>query len=269
MWAALPLSLRLGLGVLLALVCAFLVAPILVVVATSFTGEDFVAFPPRDLGLRWYYELLASRDFMSSLAVSLQIAAVSAFVSSIIGTAAALALVRGNLPGREAIQAALLSPLALPGLVLGVAILQLVAAAGWRSNMTTLVLGHVLITSPYVVRLASASLVSFDPKIELAAMNLGATRLGAFLRVTLPNILPGVVGGALFAFIVSFEDVNVSLFLSSPDVMTLPVRIFVLVTQESSPIASAAGSVLTVIVLALALATDRLFGLQRAMGKGA
>jgi putative spermidine/putrescine transport system permease protein len=250
-----------------ALVCLFLAAPILVVLLSSLTAADYVSFPPVGVSLRWYAEVLQSDEFATSLLVSLQVATVVAILASVIGVLAGLAIVRFRFIGRDFLNALFLSPLVIPAIVLGAAILQLYARAGIASSLFSLILGHLLIAAPYAIRLACTSLSGFDRKLELAAQNLGASPLKAFFRVTLPIVFPGIAGGAAFAFIISFEDVNLALFLSSAQTVTLPVRIFTYMSQESSPVISAAGSLLTIIVLVLALLIDRLVGLRRAFGK--
>ena len=179
---------------------------------------------------------------------------------------AALALNRLVFRGRDVLNALFLSPLVVPGIVLGAAVLQLYANTGVASSTNALILGHLAIATPYTIRLTTASLIGFDMRLELAARNLGATPFTAFRRITLPIILPGISAGIAFAFIVSFEDVNLALFLAGPQSITLPVRIFGYMSQESSPIIGAAGSLLALIVLALALLIDRLVGLRKAFG---
>lgn len=254
------------LGAFVALVALFLLGPLIVVFLSSLTAAEYVSFPPEGLSLRWYAETFRSDEFVGSLLVSLRIAAIVAVVAGTIGVLAALALARWRFPGRDALNALFLSPLVVPGIVLGAAILQLYAHTGIASSTTALILGHVAIATPYAIRLTTASLVGLDAKLELAARNLGATPFTAFRRVTLPLILPGIAAGVAFAFIVSFEDVNLALFLAGPQSTTLPVRIFGTMSQESSPVVGAAGSLLALIVVGLALLIDRLVGLRTAFG---
>lgn len=254
------------LGLYTLLVCLFLLSPLLVVFLSSLTAAEYVSFPPVGISLRWYIDVFRSDEFLSSLFTSFRIAAIVAVLATAIGVTAALVMVRTRFFGRDFLSAVFLSPLVVPGIVLGAAILQLYARTGIASSMTSLVLGHLAIATPYAIRLTAASLVGFDLRLELAARNLGATPFVAFRRVTLPIILPGISAGAAFAFIVSFEDVNLALFLSGPQSITLPVRIFGYMSQESSPIISAAGSLLAVIVLVAALIIDRLVGLKKALG---
>jgi len=250
-----------------ALACVFLLAPIAVVFLSSLTAANYVSFPPAGLSLRWYRAVFQSDEFVDSLLISLEVAAVVAVLATVLGLLSAVALTRFPFAARDVVNALFLSPLAIPGIVLGAAILQFYAATGQASSVMALVLAHLVIATPYVIRLAAASLIGFDHRLELAAQNLGATPLVAFRRITAPILLPAILGGAAFAFIVSFEDVNLALFLASPKSTTLPVRIFTYLSQESSPIISAAGSVLSILILAMAVVLDRLIGWRAALAK--
>ena len=249
------------------LTCVFLVVPIAVVFLSSLTAADYVTFPPQGISARWYLEVFFNDEFTGALLVSLKIALISSAFAGIIGVLAAIGIVRLNFYGRDLLNALFVSPLMVPGVVLGVAILQLYARSGVASSTVSMVLGHVAIGTPYTMRLMVGALVGFDRNLERAAQNLGASPFLAFRRITLPILLPAIAGGTAFAFIVSFDDVNLSLFLSSPQATTFPVRIFTTMSQESSPIISAAGSLLILIVIATALVVDRLVGLTKVMGK--
>ena len=254
------------LGIYTTLVCLFLLGPLVVVFLSSLTRAEYVSFPPLGLSLRWYVAMFGNSEFVDSLLVSLRIAAIVAILATVTGVLAALAMTRLEFRGRWLLHALFLSPLVVPGIVLGAAILVFYARTGMTSSTTSLILGHLAIATPYTIRLTTASLVGFDTRLELAARNLGATPFTAFRRVTLPIIMPGISAGIAFAFIVSFEDVNLALFLAGSQSITLPVRIFGYMTQESSPIIGAAGSLLALIVLAMALLIDRLVGLRKAFG---
>lgn len=244
-------------------VCAFLAAPVIVVLIASVTTEEFVTFPPHGFTLRWYAEIGSHSEFMESLAVSLGVAAIVAPVSSVLGTLAALAVVRYQFMGKAAILGLLLSPLLIPSIVTAIALLQFLLAFGMGITMGGLIIGHNLITMPYTVRLVAASLVSANPNLERAAQNLGASPVKVFLYVTIPTIRPGLLGGALLAFLISFDDVTVSLFLSTPTLVTLPVRIFTYIDQAMSPMITAVSSVMIFISLGGVLLVERLFGLKR------
>ncbi|MBI2527353.1 MAG: ABC transporter permease [Candidatus Rokubacteria bacterium] len=247
-------------------VYAFLLAPIVLVLVASLTSAGYVSFPPVGLSLRWYAEIGRRHEFVDALMVSLTVAAAVSVVSTVLGVLAALGLVRYRFLGRDLLNALFLSPLMLPGIVIAVAVLQFYARAGVAATPLTLVLGHVIITTPYTVRLAAASLAGFDRSLERAARNLGASPLQTFRRITLPIIAPGVIAGAMFAFIVSFDDVNVALFLSSPQTTTLPVLMFSYSSQETSPILTSASAVLILVVAALVLVIDRLIGVRNVLG---
>lgn len=254
------------LGLYATLVCVFLLTPLVVVLLSSLSRAEYVSFPPVGLSIRWYEAMFGNSEFIDSMLVSLRVATIVAVVAGAIGVLAALAMTRLQFRGRWLMNALFLSPLVVPGIVLGAAILQFYARSGMTSSTTSLVLGHLAIATPYTIRLTTASLVGFDARLELAARNLGATPFTAFRRITLPLVMPGISAGIAFAFIVSFEDVNLALFLAGPQSITLPVRIFGYMTQESNPIVGAAGSLLAIIVLVVALVIDRLVGLRKAFG---
>jgi putative spermidine/putrescine transport system permease protein len=247
-------------------ICCLSPAAIVVVLLESLTGADYVAFPPSGLSLRWYIEIAQRPEFVASLLTSLGVATLAAIVSTALGTLAALALVRYRFPGRGLLQALFLSPLSVPAIVLGLALLQLYAAFGIPRTVPTLALAHLLITSPYTIRLVSVSLAAFDADLERAARGLGADPFTAFRRIVLPLIRPGMLAGLIFAFIVSFDDTSVALFLSSATVMTLPVRIFTYVEQSYDPFVTAISSVLIVIVFALALVIEKTVGIGKLFG---
>ena len=246
-----------------ALVYAFILSPIAVVLVSSLTAAEYTSFPPEGLSLRWYLEIPRHPEFVESLRVSVGVAVVTGALAAVLGTAAALALVRYRFPGRDALNVLFLSPLMLPTVVLGIALLQFYTLVGITRTPLGLVCGHLVITVPYVVRLVGASLAGFDESLERAAMNLGATPWQAFTGVTLPLIRPGVVAGAAFATIVSFDDVNVALFLSSPRTVTLPVRIFTYIEQTFDPLVTAVCAVLIVLAAAGVVVIERSIGLGR------
>jgi putative spermidine/putrescine transport system permease protein len=254
------------LGLWTALVYAFVLAPIVVVLLSSLTAAEYTSFPPEGLSLRWYLAISEHPEFLDSFEVSLLVALVTGALATVLGTVAALVLVRQRFPGRDALNAFFLSPLMLPAVILGIALLQFYTMVGITRTPFALVCGHLVITVPYVIRLVSASLAGFDRSLELAAMNLGATPWQAFRRVTVPLIRPGIVAGATFAVIVSFDDVSVALFLAGPHSTTLPVRIFSYIEQTMDPLATAVCSVLIVIALAAVVIIERSIGLGRMFG---
>jgi putative spermidine/putrescine transport system permease protein len=210
-----------ALGAWTTLVYAFILSPIAVILIASFTAADYTSFPPQGWSLRWYAEIPRHPEFLEALWVSLVVAVVSATLATILGTLAALALVRYRFRGRALFNAFFLSPLMLPTVILGLALLQFYALVGITRTPASLVCGHLVITVPYVIRLVGAGLAGLDPSLERAAMSLGATPWRTFRAITLPLIGPGVAAGAAFAAIVSFDDVNIALFLASPRAPTM------------------------------------------------
>jgi putative spermidine/putrescine transport system permease protein len=255
-----------ALGAFSALVYAFVLAPIVVVLIASLTAAEYTSFPPEGLSLRWYAAIPRHPEFLESLRVSVVVAIVTGGAATGLGTLAALALVRHRFPGRAALNALFLSPLMVPTVILGVALLQFYTLAGITRTPLALVCGHLVITVPYVVRLVSASLAGLDRTLELAAMSLGATPWQAFVRITLPLARPGIVAGAAFATITSFDDVSVALFLASPHAVTLPVRIFTYIEQTFDPLVTAVCSILIVLAAAAVLVIERFVGLGRLFG---
>ncbi|MBI3965380.1 MAG: ABC transporter permease [Chloroflexi bacterium] len=244
----------------------FLLAPIVIVLIASLTEAEYVTFPPIGLSLRWYGEIWNHQEFVRSAGLSIGLATITALSAGLIAILAAYGLVRYRFPGRDLLSALFLSPLTLPAVVLGVALLQFYSRLGWIGNPISLFLGHLLVATPYALRLVMASLTGFDHRLELAALNLGASRIQAFRRVVLPLIAPGVVSGVAFAFIVSFDDLVVSLFLSSPTLVTLPVRIYTYIDQSSSPMITALGAVLILVAAVVLLIVERTVGVDRVFG---
>jgi putative spermidine/putrescine transport system permease protein len=247
-------------------VIIFLFVPIAIVVVASFNGADFVSFPPESLSGRWYEAFWNSPDFTSSAITSFQVAFLTALISATIGSLAAIALSRYEFPGRRIMDLFFSLPLGLPSVVLALALLLVYTQFGFAGTKTGLVAGHVVLTTPFVIRLVRASFASYNANLELAAAGLGAPAWRVFLHITLPLLRPGIVGGAVFAFILSFDEVVVSLFLSGPSAVTLPVRIFIFLDQSPGPIVLAAGSVLVGFSVLLFIILESTVGVARAFG---
>ena len=246
-----------------ALALAYLLLPTLIIVGASFTTSDFVVFPPAGLSFRWFAKLWELEAVRVAAARSLGIAAAATAVAVVLGVAAAFPLVRGRFRGREALNALLMSPLVLPSLVYGLAALIFVSALGFSLSITVLVLSHVAIIVPYVIRTTAASLALLDPHLEEAARSLGANVWQTFMHVVLPNLLPGIATGGAFAFISSFDNLTVSLFLAGPRVETLPIRLFSMIEFDLDPSVAAISTVLVLITLAVVLLAHRAVGLTR------
>ncbi len=228
------------------LILLYLVAPVIVVVATAFTTTAYPVFPPQGFTFRWFERFLSMPEFTEAIRRSALLALSSTTVATVLGTLSALSLVRYRFRGREAMSAFMLSPILFPTIVFGLALLVFYSRVGLSGSFAGLVIAHSVLTTPFVIRLVMASLAEFDPAVEEASRNLGAGWWRTFLQVTLPLIRPGVLAGAVFAFIISFDELVVTLFLAGPDMTTLPVRIYTYVEFSSDPTISAISTVLIV-----------------------
>jgi putative spermidine/putrescine transport system permease protein len=247
-------------------VLLFIAAPLLVTVAMSVSDTMFVAFPPKGFTLRWYGKVLADPDFQQALSFSLWLAGSATAGALLLGMPAAFALVRFRVPGTAALRSLLLSPLIFPVLVTGLALLQLFSILGWRTVWFNLLVSHILVTSPYVVRTVSASLMLADVTLEEAARTLGASRWRCFVRVTLPQIAPGVVAGALFAFMVSFDNYPVSMWIADAQNNPMPMLIFAKATGVFDPSVATISTLMVGLAVVVVLVIEHLVGLKRAMG---
>jgi putative spermidine/putrescine transport system permease protein len=251
------------LGAWVALVLGFLMLPVVVVALASFSRTSYLTVPPRGLTLRWFGAVLADPEYIRAIVFSLVLAAIATLGSLTAGIAASYALLRRRVPGAAAVAALLNAPLVFPGVVVGVALLQLYALARINGTLLGLAVAHMVITVPYVVRAVVASLEGTDPELESAARVLGASGPAAFFTVTLPLIRPGVAAGALFSFIVSFDNVPVSIFLLGAGQMTLPVKIFAAIEYGVDPSIAAISTLLIALTgLGLAVA-ERWVGFHR------
>jgi putative spermidine/putrescine transport system permease protein len=228
------------------LILLYLVAPVIVVVATAFTTTAYPVFPPQGFTLQWFERFLGMPEFTDAIRRSALLAFSSTLVATVLGTFSALSLARYRFRGREAISAFMLSPILFPTIVFGLALLVFYSRVGLSGSFAGLVIAHSVLTTPFVIRLVMASLAEFDPAVEEASRNLGAGWWRTFLQVTLPLIRPGVLAGAVFAFIISFDELVVTLFLAGPDMTTLPVRIYTYVEFSSDPTISAISTMLIV-----------------------
>jgi putative spermidine/putrescine transport system permease protein len=247
-----------------ALVAAFLVLPILAVVPAAFNDRSFILLPPTAWSLRWWSVFFADPSWRRSLVTSLEVACLATILATAMGTAAALGLARLNGKLRALVLAMFVGPVVVPTIVLAVAIYAVARSLGLIGTMLTLVIAHSMLALPYAALNVGVSLRAVDPRLMLAAAGLGASPWSVFRTVTLPLILPGVVGGAIFAFVTSFDEVVLSMFLAGPSVKTLPVRIWEEIRVELTPVVAVAAT----LMMALALAgwgVSRLVGRRRAI----
>lgn len=254
---------RIALLVVAVLAYLFLLAPIIVIAVASFGSTEFLSFPPQGFSLQWYREALERPDFRQGFRVSLIVAVATAVLSTVIGSLAALALVRYRFWGRDLLSALFLSPLILPTLVLALALLLFFSSTGIEPSLVRLIAAHLVICVPYVLRTLIPVLQRFDRTVEEAAKNLGAGPLTTFFLVTLPLIRPGLITGAFFAFIISFDEVVLALFLAPPRQPTLPLQIYSAVQFDLDPAVAAISSLLIVLTLVLVIISETLLNVRR------
>lgn len=245
---------------------ALIALPIIVVIAGSFTGGETIDFPPEGLSLRWYVALWNSREFVESAVTSLIVASSVCVISGITGGLAGLALAKARFRGRTAVEALLTAPLAVPAVAIGIALAIYLSSTHVTGTRTGLVIAHTVLALPFVLRMVRANLVGYSWNVENAAANLGANGWRVFWHVTLPLMRPGILGGMIFAFIVSFDEVVIALLLSGPGAMTLPARIFNYLDQSPGPIVLAAGSLLTGFAIVLMVLLEWTVRIGRAFG---
>jgi len=230
-----------------ALVLFFLCAPIAIVVVVSFNATEFIQFPPRGWSLRWYENYFTARQWLEPTLLSLRVAAVTMVFATALGTAAAIGLTRGRFRGRGALEFFLISPMVVPTIVLAIGLYLLFARFKLVGQPLVLYLAHTVVAAPLVIVIVSAALRTTDPAMELAARSLGAGYARTLWHVTLPAILPAVIAGAAFAFLVSFDEVVLAIFLGGPATTTLPKRMWESVRYEIDPTLTAISTLLVLV----------------------
>jgi putative spermidine/putrescine transport system permease protein len=241
----------------------FLMTPLVVTIAVSFGSSTVFTLPPPDWSLRWYERLANTRGLLPALITSLQVAAISTAVAMALGTLCALALVRGRFPGREAISTFLVSPLMLPGLVIGIAMLQGFKAMGLRDIYASLLVAHVVITLPYVVRTVVGALSLFDFSLIDAARTLGCNYPQALLRVLVPALAPAFLTSGMFAFLASMDNYPISIFFTDAWTKTLPIQMLQYVEERPDPTIAAISAGLVLLAVVALVIGDRLVGLRK------
>lgn len=246
-----------------ALVIAFMMAPLVIVCVVAFTPENTLTIPTTQFSLRWFRAVFAHADFVQSFRNSLWLAFLSATLATVLAVPAGLAIARHSFPGRDFLNGLFLSPLIIPHLVLGVALLRTFSLIGATGSFFWLALAHVVIITPYALRLVLASVAGSDRSAEQAALSLGASQATVFRRITLPMILPGVTGGWLLAFINSFDEVTMSIFVTAPSTVTLPVRMYMYATESIDPLMAAVSALMVALTAVAMLVLDHVYGLDK------
>jgi putative spermidine/putrescine transport system permease protein len=259
-------TIRVGTAIYLAVILVFVLGPLFVVAGVSFTGGEYVTFPPQGLSLRWYEAIFTSSVYVSAALTSFKLAVLVTISATGIGAAAAIALHRGRLPATPALSALFLSPLVLPSIIFALGLLTLWSSLIGQTSFYALWLGHSVVAVPYVIRTTLAVLSTSDKFLEEAARTMGAGPWKAIFHVVVPQALPGIAAGAFFAFNISFDEAIVSLFLRSPEITTLPIQIYTQLEFSPDPSIAAVSTLMIGLTVFLIFVIDRVLGIQKVAG---
>lgn len=248
--------------VVLIITFVFLLGPFLVILLSSFSADSIMRFPPRGLSLEWYQKVFNIRMFRTTFWISLETGLAATFSALVLGIPVAYALVRHSFPGKGPIEVFFSSPAIVPGLVIGFSLLRFFIFVTRVPIGIGLYFGHTAILFPYAVRVVSASLRNFDSAVEEAAVSLGSSRLHTFFAVVMPNIRSGLVAAFILAFITSFNNVPISLFLTGPGVATLPIQMLVYMEYYFDPTISALSSIIIVFTILIVQGAERVLGIS-------
>ncbi|MBX6366745.1 MAG: ABC transporter permease [Rhodospirillales bacterium] len=249
-------AMRLALGVYATFLCVFLMLPLVVVVPISFSSSSYLQFPPPGWSLRWYRAFADDPVWMGAAWRSFQVGVSATLLSTVLGTLLAFSLVRGRYPGKQLVAQIAATPLILPTIIYSIAVYSLFATLKLIGDWRGIVLAHTVHALPFVVIIVAAALRTFDVSLEHAAMGLGASRLRAVWRVTLPQIRPAIVSAMFLAFISSFDELVIAMFLGGSN-MTLPKKMFDNIVNEIDPVIAAVSVLQIVLVSAILLVVAR------------
>lgn len=260
------MTLRFGKTVLVVfsiLMFIFLLAPIVVVIGASFNKAQYLAFPPDSWSLTWFSTVLGSQAYMGALWTSVELGIIASLIALAIGSMSAYGIERLPSHWRSGMDVFFTSPLQIPTVITGVALLQLFNGLGLARSFGTLLLGHVILCLPYVVRTLGAALFRFDRSIEEAAATLGASLPRILWSVTLPLLRPALVASGIFGFVVSFQNLAISMFLTSPGISTLPIQVFGYAQYSPDPSIAAMSTIVVVVTIVIMSIVERVVGLER------
>lgn len=245
--------LRVGLYLTTGAIAAFLLLPIVFIVLLSFGSSQWLVFPPPGWTLKWYGQFFSNPEWIASALTSLKVAVLTTVCAVALGLPCAFALIRGKFPGREALYALFTLPMIVPLVIIAVAVYALFLKLGYTGTLFAFVVSHVIVALPFTIISIINSLKLFDQSIEDAAVICGASRLQAIVKVTFPAIRPGIVAGALFAFLVSWDEVVLSVMMASPELQTLPVKMWTTLRQDLTPVIAVASTLLIGLSIAIML----------------
>lgn len=251
-----------GLTVVAVLVFAFLFIPLLIIAVTAFGTENTIAFPIKGFTLDWFGKAVGSASFKNAFLLSLKVAAIATLLALLVGIPAAYALSRYSIRGRKFIKSFFLSPTIVPGIVVGYALFQFIVIKLRIPVFQGLLLGHFLVVLPYIIRVVGGALEQFDFSVEEVAWSLGCNKVQAFFKVVLPNISSGIISSFLLAFINSFNNIPVSMFLSGPGVTTLPTSLMSYVEMNYDPTVSAVSVMLMLATIGIMFIVEKTLGIS-------
>lgn len=240
----------------------FLFAPLFIIVVTSFGGESYIAFPPKSFSIKWFANIFKSKGFIETFITSINISFIATIAALVLGVPAAYSLSRAEYKGKSILKNFFFSPLIIPGIVVGFSLFQFIIIRLKLPIYESLLIGHTVVIIPYIIRVIGSSLENFDYSIEEAAMSLGASKVETFFKVVFPNIASGVIAAFMLAFINSFNNVPVSIFLTGPGISTLPISMMSYVEYNYDPTVSALSVVLMIMTILVMFIVEKTLGLS-------
>jgi putative spermidine/putrescine transport system permease protein len=256
-------TLRVLYGLLIAVTLVYVTLPSVVVVITAFSDKALLMFPPTGFSLKWFERAIEYEDFRKGFANGVIITAWASGIALVCGTMAAFAIERFEFTGKRTLESLLLSPLVIPHFTLGIAMLILASEVSLSRTFTLVVICHVILVLPFVMRAVYVSLKNIDPALERAAASLGASPFTVFMKIDLPLLAPGLAGGWLFAAILSFNEFTATLFVTGQRTQTLPVAMYTYVREYADPTMAALSSMLIAATVLFLVAANRWLGLER------
>lgn len=251
-----------GLAVFTFLVFVFLLGPLLIISVTSFEGGSILKFPIETFSFKWYENIFKVSMFLTTFKTSIIVSLAGNLLALMLGIPAAYALSRFDFKGKSVLNAVFISPILIPGIVLGFTFLRYIVTTYHIPIYTGLFIGHTIIMLPFVIRVISSSLSTFDFSIEEAAHSLGASKIGTFFQVVLPNIKSGIIAAVMIAFLESFNNVDISVFMTGPGVSTFPIQMLTYVETYFDPTVAAISVLLMIVTAFFMFIVERLMGLS-------
>lgn len=241
----------------------FLILPIVVTVVSSFTEASYPTFPQAGFSLQWYTKILERPEFITAFMNSVKFATIASVGAVILGTSSSLAIAKYRFPGKNLLISIFTAPLTVPQIVLGVALIIYFTPLGLTGTTTGYIISHIIICVPYIIRYVLTGLSGYDYTIERAAVILGANPMTVFWKVTLPLIRPAMLSGALFSFLISFDNVTLSVFMVSPEVRTLPIELFSRMQDAYDPLIASVSTVVVLITVVFIAIIERVYGVGK------